>query len=316
MEKSFPNYNIMVSVIIPTYKRSDRLVLAVESVLNQTYSNIEIIVVDDNGDNQYRKETELNLKKFTDNNQIKYVKHKENQGGCIARNTGILSAIGKYVTFLDDDDFYESRKIELQLDFFNKNPDLDACLCGMYRIDEFGNTIESRENFPRGTTLKETILDGNCFTSMLLIKKNVMDDLGGFSDIPRFQDKYFMYKLLKRNYKVGLINQQLLTLVEHTEDRISLASSEKVAKALTILAEFEKDNKTLFNTKEWRFLRYKYFTQKAFNLITSNFNDRVKAVWNIINALRYYQGGAYVFKLLIRALFPNKFLKRIGLINK
>jgi len=305
----------MVSVIIPTFKRSDRLPIAIDSVLNQTYSDIEIIVVDDNGDNNYRYITELKLKKYIDNNQIKYIKHAVNKGGCIARNTGIFASTGKYVTFLDDDDFYESTKVETQLNYLNQNPDFDACLCAMFRIDESGSFIESKENYPRGTTLKETILNGNCFTSMLFIKRKVLEDLEGFSDIPRFQDKYFMYKLLKNKYKVGLINKRLLTLVEHTEDRISLTSSTKVSKALVILSEFEKENKVLFSSEEWRFLKYKYHTQKAFNLITNKFSDRIRAIGNVINAFKYYTGGSDIFKLLIRVLFSNNFLKKIGLVN-
>ena len=165
----------LVSVIIPTYKRSERLPNAINSILNQTYSTIEIIIVDDNGLNEYTTATESQLKPYIDNNQIKYIKHPKNQGGCIARNTGVQNANGYYITFLDDDDFYEPTKVQEQVNFLKNNTQLDACMCAMFRVDENNNEIKSKENFPRGINLKEAILDGNIFTSMLMIKKNIFD---------------------------------------------------------------------------------------------------------------------------------------------
>ena len=96
-----------VSVIIPTYKGSDNLIRAIKSVLNQTYKNIEIIVVDDNDENSiFRKENEERLKSFIDDNKIIYLKHKCNKNGAAARNTGLRKSSGAYITFLDDDDYF------------------------------------------------------------------------------------------------------------------------------------------------------------------------------------------------------------------
>ena len=80
----------MVSVIIPTYKRADYLTRAIDSVLNQTYNNIEIIVVDDNNSNSTdRKNTESIMQKYNENSKIKYIKHSKNMNGSAARNTGV-----------------------------------------------------------------------------------------------------------------------------------------------------------------------------------------------------------------------------------
>ena len=95
----------LVSVIIPTYSRPDFISRAIESVLNQTYKPIEIIVVDDNGrgtNNQIL--TEQVLTNFIRSNQIKYIVHEKNKNGSAARNTGAASSHGEYITFLDDDD--------------------------------------------------------------------------------------------------------------------------------------------------------------------------------------------------------------------
>ena len=86
--------NEKISVIIPTYKRHDLLERAIKSVLNQTYKNLEIIVVDDNKkDSIERKETEKIMKKYPD---IIYIQNKENMGGGLTRNIGINCATSKY----------------------------------------------------------------------------------------------------------------------------------------------------------------------------------------------------------------------------
>ena len=125
--------NSLVSVIIPTFKRSNFILRAIESVLNQTYENIEIIIVDDNeGDNEFSKLTKKILKRFIDNGEIVYVKHRTNKGISAARNTGIKKAKGDYIAFLDDDDEFLPKKIELQLDIFNKSKNNVGLVYGAY----------------------------------------------------------------------------------------------------------------------------------------------------------------------------------------
>ena len=298
-----------VSIIIPTYKRSSRLPIAIDSVLNQTYKNIEIIVVDDNGDNEYRKKTKSVLEKFISQNKITYIEHQTNQGGCEARNTGAFAAKGNYIAFLDDDDFYESTKIEEQVKFLETHPKYDACMCHMYRTDDKGKQIPSRENMARGTTLKAAILNGNLFTSMLLIKKEVFEKLGGFSEISRFQDKYFHYKFLENEYQIGILDKQLLTLVEHYDIRISLTSAKKIINALDTLHEVELKHKNCFNNKEWHFIMQRFYYNKAYTLSQGKFIDRLLALGYIVKSLPYYNGKFKCFKLFLKALTPKYFLK-------
>lgn len=304
MEKNSPHFNDLVSIIIPTYKRSDSLYIAINSVLNQTHTPIEIIVVDDNGKNHHTENIELGLSTLIENKKIKFIKHEINRGACLTRNTGASNARGKYISFLDDDDFYETDKIEKQLDFLKQNPQMSACICAIFRVDAKNNPIASDENFPRGTTLKEAIWNGNFFTSMLMIKKEVFDHLKGFSDIPRFQDKYFIYKFLKNKHKVGILNKQLLTLVEHQNERISFSSSNKVVSALETLHNFEKEHKTLFNKKEWKHIKHRFYYMKAYSQLTGGFIDRFKAIGNILNCIPYYSGKFNILKLMFKALIP------------
>ena len=117
--------NELVSIIIPTYKRNEKLKKAIESILKQTYQNIEIIVVDDNNPNtEYRKKNEILMQSYIKNSKVKYIKHEKNKNGAAARNTGINAANGKYIGFLDDDDEFLPTKIEKQVDVLEKKENI------------------------------------------------------------------------------------------------------------------------------------------------------------------------------------------------
>ena len=111
----------LVSVIIPTYKRYDVLSRAIDSALNQTYNNIEIIVIDDNKkESEFRKKTEETMKKYENNSKVKYIKNEKNLGGAETRNVGVKNANGEFIAFLDDDDEFVNDKIEKQMKHYKK----------------------------------------------------------------------------------------------------------------------------------------------------------------------------------------------------
>src|SRR5712692_9764325 len=105
------------SVITPTYNRADFLRVAIASVLNQTFQDLEIIVVDDASSDR----TAEVVRRFTDE-LIKYIRHDINKGGSAARNTGIKNSTGAYVAFLDDDDEWLPEKLGMQVDLLENSP--------------------------------------------------------------------------------------------------------------------------------------------------------------------------------------------------
>jgi glycosyltransferase involved in cell wall biosynthesis len=125
----------LVSVIIPTYKRADNLERAVESVLNQDYDNIEVIIVSDNGDGSpYNASVEqlvaMMVKRFPSRN-IRAVFHQKNRNGAAARNTGLFFAKGEYICFLDDDDVYLEGRISSAIRCFaNQSSDVGCVMNG------------------------------------------------------------------------------------------------------------------------------------------------------------------------------------------
>ena len=116
--------NPLVSIIVPSYKRQRTLVeRAILSLINQTYKNIEIILIDDNADEklvEYRRELEDLSHEVIDKRLI-YFQNHNNLGGAGSRNVGIQLANGVYITFLDDDDIYLPEKVERQVEFMEDN---------------------------------------------------------------------------------------------------------------------------------------------------------------------------------------------------
>lgn len=212
----------LASIVIPTYKRPDQLKRAIDSVLAQSYSNTEIIVVDDNdpGD-KARSETEQVMLEYANNARIKYIKHDKNKNGSAARNTGWRASEGKYITFMDDDDEISPRKIEEQVTCLDKLDETwGACYTGYHVLRANGTCMissERRSGYLYIEALMRSIYVGS--GSNLLLRKSVVDEIGGYDEsFRRNQDLEFMARALE-NYKLAYINEDLLTI--HYEDHRS-----------------------------------------------------------------------------------------------
>ncbi len=224
----------LVSIIIPTYKRSKTLRRTIESVLNQSYTNIELIVVDDNGlgtDNQI--ETEESIGDYISTNKVVYLKHLENKNGSAARNTGFRACNGDYVNFLDDDDIMLPRKIELQLDaLLNAKSNVGATYCNTIKIEKqllTGITKKSESHYIEdGNILVPYLLGKIVFnTSSILFKKSVLEDLNGFDESwRRHQDYELMVRFFQR-YTIVCASLEPLMIYDVTGDRLNIPSPSK-----------------------------------------------------------------------------------------
>lgn len=214
--------SLKVSVIITTYKRANMLKRAINSVLNQTYKNIEVIVVDDNDENsEDRKNTENIMMSYIDNLKVKYIKHKVNKNGAAARNTGIKHSTGEIVCFLDDDDWYIESKVEKQLKFLIKNNKYKAVYCGWNRN---GKTI-----IPKRTgNLAFELLSGDSliYTNTIMMWKDIAEKIGGWDErFKRNQEAVFLLRYFKCGYLIGVIDECLVEF--DTSDRRNQLDSKR-----------------------------------------------------------------------------------------
>ena len=180
----------LVSVIIPTYKRPKHLLRAINSALNQTYKNLEIIVVDDNNENdEFRKITQSVLKKLIDEKKIIYIQHKHNKGVASARNTGIKEANGEFISFLDDDDEYFPLKTQAQIKVFQNSEDKIGLVYGSYlRIDLRLNKESIVKPKIKGNVSHILGLNKIGSPSIVMCKTSAINKIGGFDESISYKD--------------------------------------------------------------------------------------------------------------------------------
>lgn len=205
-----------VSVIIPTYKRSEMLGRAINSVLDQSYKNIEVIVVDDNDEgSSFRLATMNFMKKYENEKKIIYLKHSKNKNGSAARNTGIRYSNASYIAFLDDDDFWFPTKIEKQV---NQMENLDDCYGGIscFHVRRYKKWAYAEIKFqPKesGNYVAEFLSNKLSMpSSTLLLRRSIFNKVGLFDEsFTRHQDLEFLIRYF-RNYKLDVVEETLTVM--------------------------------------------------------------------------------------------------------
>ena len=196
-----------VSVIIPTFNRAHTLCRAVNSVLNQTFRDLEVIIVDDDS----KDNTEEILRKFNDP-RVVYVKHKSNRGAGAARNTGIKNAEGKYIAFLDSDDEWLPVKLEKQLKKIEQaNNRVGLVYTGFSVLSENGRKILDWTPKIEGKVF-DRLLEGNYLgtTSTVLLRRECFDEVGFFDESLKSCQDWDMWIRVAKKYEFRCIPEPLV----------------------------------------------------------------------------------------------------------
>ncbi len=190
----------LVSIITPTYNCGKFISKTIDSVINQTYKNWEMIIVDDMSTDNTREVVEEYAKSYRN---IKYVCLKENSGAAVARTVAMEMASGKYMAFLDSDDLWDEFKLEKQIGFMKQND--YAFTCTSYeKIDEDGNKLNKTVKCIKKTDYNRLLLD--CPVGNSTVMYNV-EKMGKFK-VPnirkRNDDALWLQMLKKEKYIYGL----------------------------------------------------------------------------------------------------------------
>ena len=199
----------LISVVIPTYNRAYCIENAIRSVLAQTYSDIEVIVIDDASDDTTRQVVE----KIADS-RVRYYLREENRGAAAARNLGVSYARGSYIAFHDSDDLWLPDKLEKQMHLYEKNLSYGLVYgCYMMKLDSGNEIVVPDCSEPDG-------LSGNIFARLLvkntigaptiLMRKDVFEKIGGFDEDMRcLEDWDFVLKVSKA-YEIGFLPEVVM----------------------------------------------------------------------------------------------------------
>lgn len=231
----------MISIIIPTYNRAKTLRASIISVLNQTYTDFELIIVDDNSTDN----TEEIVNSIQDP-RVKYIRHDKNLGANKARNNGILHSIGEYIAFQDSDDEWLPNKLEIQIKELIKS-ESDLVFCAFKRFINDKVEIIPSYHINENNILKQLLCENFISTQTILARRECLINEMFDDKLPRFQDWDLMIRIALK-YKIAFINiPQVNVYVQ--EDSIS-KSREKAEVAMNIMIEkynnlIEKDKSVI-----------------------------------------------------------------------
>ena len=198
----------LVSVIIPTYNGWECIKRSVDSVLSQTYQDIEIIVVDDNGlGSDGQKITAEVMSKYAGNPKVQYICHEKNRNGSAARNTGFHFSKGEYIALLDDDDEYSPTKIERLVAVLDSLSNDYGLVFGNAKGYEGKRLIYSNKAHVPNNPLYNILMHHfSIGTSAFLVRRSAYEFVGRFVEVLiRHQDWEFFCKIIA-NYKIKAVD--------------------------------------------------------------------------------------------------------------
>lgn len=299
-----------ISVVIPTHNRSDGLLKSLESLKKQKIMPKQVIVIDD-GSRVAIKENIFDS--FPKEVNCILIRNDEAKGANNARNKGILAASSEYIAFLDDDDQFDSQKIEILLETIKKNPCVDVLYhpALIHMVNENVSYITRPKEFSANDSIFNNLLIQNYIggTPMVTVRKKSLEEVGLFDEImPALQDYELWLRLAKNQCKFKLINLPL-TNCFYTTRTDSVSKSIKTNKtAISIINNKYSAYYSCLTRKQIR--KHKAWKKKMIvhksllnGDIKSAMSNQMKlitispTVRNIISIFVFLFGARFTFKL-------------------
>jgi len=259
------NRKPLVSVIIATYRREESLRNAITSVINQTYDNIEIVLIDDNAEIEWNKKVRTIVDSLE--KPVNYILNEINLGSAETRNKGISNAHGEYITFLDDDDIYLPEKIESQV-FAMKNSNSDYSITDLKLVNEKGKISEIRSRkylyTEEGENLRVCHLKYHMTgTDTMMFKKQYLIKINSFESIDVGDEFYLMMKAIDNGGSFLYVPKCDVLAVVHTGEG-GLSSGESKIHGENALFQYKKQYFEGLNHKDIRYIKMRHYAVLAF----------------------------------------------------
>ena len=260
----------MISVVIPAYNEEKNIGKAIDSVLNQTYQNFEIIIVDDGSTDNTREIVQA----FKDK-RVKYI-YQQNSGPSKARNTAIDIASGEYIAFLDADDIYMPNKLEISLQLLSEAN--AGMLYGSFILEPQGKeskliSFKERESTKYLVTLLTDPFNNIAFPSTVLVKKDLLLETGGFDQNLRIGEDWDLWLKIYPKTKVKCVDRPLTK---------RLTSKNSITRTIDFDFERKTHEKILYNffrnNKEYEYLKNKAYAMIYYNQAARHFYKDNKRV--------------------------------------
>lgn len=295
MDRELRYLDDKVSVIIPTYNRAHLVVESIQSVLAQTYTNLEIIVVDDGSTDA----TEKVIAAISDT-RLRYIR-QPNRGRSNARNHALSLTHGKYITFLDSDDLYLPNKIELQVAYLKSHLGVGAVYTSAHCINDHGEMLAHKYLASVSGLIYESIAFFTPVTITLptvMTYKSIMDHVGGFDEnLHRFEDTD-MWRRISKSYRIDAMHEYTCLLRTHDDNSLLNQNPDEITLALECYAAkiLKEDLEINISLRRKGLARlYKYYGHAFMSV--AQFSDAGKSLLRTANKYESFLDRNYFAKL-------------------
>ncbi|MBR2339983.1 MAG: glycosyltransferase family 2 protein [Clostridia bacterium] len=262
--------NPKVSVVIATFRRNESLDLALSSLGEQSYSNFEIVLVDDNADAEWNAAVLKNVTKFRKafpNIELRLLVNDENLGSAETRNKGIFNSDGQFVTFLDDDDVYLPNKISNQVRFM-VDGDLDFAVTDLDLYYDDGSLAEHKTRKYIQRTDSQSLLTYHLMyhitgTDTMMFKRDYLVSIGAFPPIDIGDEFYLMLRSIENGGRFGYLPTCDVRAIVH-RDGTGLSGGDGKIKGENKLYEYKKQYFGRLDMKAKRYIRMRHHAVLAF----------------------------------------------------
>lgn len=228
------SHEVKVSVVVPTYNRADLILQTLQSVLAQTFTDYEIIVIDDGSTDN----TAEILRELIETGKIQYV-WQENQGESAARNQGLRLARGEYIAFLDSDDLWLPQKLEAQVSYLDAHPEIGLAQSCFSKFDHAtGKDLGTRNSaWFSGRIYPEILMHWSDLmaTDAILIRAEALERVGGFDENLRRAEDLDLWRRISRYYPFAAMSETLTKVRVHS-DSVS-ANKTKASESFRVYLE-------------------------------------------------------------------------------
>jgi glycosyltransferase involved in cell wall biosynthesis len=288
-----------VDVIIPTYNRAYLLSVAIKSVLKQTFTNFDLIIVDDASTD----ETLQVVQRFNDK-RIKYIRHNHNKGGSAARNTGLDASRSEYIAFLDSDDEWLPNKLQKQMDLFRKSNDqIGLIYTWLAHIYEDGQIKYSK---PRIENAYKKLLVNNFVgsSSSGVIKRDVLSFANGFDEsLPARQDMDFWVRIAE-HFELNCVPEVLVKIYHRQSGERISCNKDKQLVARDLFYQKHKDRMLKAGVAHLHLCKIGQFCRE-------HFDDISKVRRYFFEAIRLRPKSCLPYLYLMSTFLPRSVVKTL-----
>lgn len=288
------NQNPLVSVIVPCYNHEKYVTLCIESIMNQTFKDFELIVIDD-GSKDNSPEI---LKKLQESYGFQLVL-QQNRGLPATLNRGMKEfASGKYVSLCASDDYWDLKKLQLQFDFMENHPHIPMCYGKNHYMDEQSKVIEKYDS--QNKIFKGGWIFDDIFTFILhpavtyFYKRNLFDEIG-YYDSAIYAEDYYMNLKIASKYEIGFIDEYLgYYRVDSNAGKV--IRFDKVSDSHLMSIEGYRDHPLYKKAKKLVYLR-------KFAAFASFKEHKKRAFFNALKSIGLFYEKQYIFSIIKLIIF-------------